>query len=88
MDSLKLAALKGTGVILTAARDGSTWSQLMEACRNCVSHRIFNKRLKELEEAGFIKSKAIIHDKKAVKLYRTTKKGEKLLALIGQIAEL
>ena len=88
MDSLKLAALKGTQKILTAAKDGNTWSQLMKACEKHVSHRIFNQRLKQLEEKGFIKSKAIIQDKKAVKLYRTTKKGEKLLALMGQIVEL
>ena len=73
MDNLKLAALKGTGAILTAARDGSTWSQLMRVCEKYVSHRIFNQRLKQLEEDGFIKSKAVIQNKKAVKIYRITK---------------
>lgn len=88
MDSLRVAGLKGTMEILECLEKGEgTWSGIQKEC-TMISHRIFNTRLKQLENQGFITSRAEMISKKATKIYSLTKKGKMMLELMGQIEKI
>lgn len=86
---LKIVCSKGTREILHTLKDRDCiWTDLMNACKDNVSLRIFNIRLRQLEELEFIGANAALNGRKAVKVYSLTEKGKKLLALIGEAEKL
>lgn len=88
MDKLKIVGLKGTKELLERlGRKQGTWSEIQKDC-TVVSHRVFNTRLKQLENEGFVSSKAEMVDRKATKIYSLTAKGKKMLGLMGKIEKL
>ncbi len=89
MNVLKITGLKGTKEILKTLEDsGYTWTELINNCKDVVSLRIFNTRLRQLEDMNFIETKAVMRNKKAVKIYLLTREGKKLLELIREIEKL
>lgn len=85
----KVICLKGTKEILRTLEEGDcTWTDLLNTCNDAVSLRIFNIRLRQLEDLGFIGANAAIEGRKAVKIYFLTEKGKKLSSLIEEAGKL
>ncbi len=76
---IKLLAQPYTLDILKALKKPKRYKELKQVCKN---DRTLAKRIKKLQELGFIEPIALKEEGKYINFYKLTEKGEKVLAKI------